>query len=165
MLSSHRSIIQSNIQYKNVIECIQSGVLQHVVSIDTQGNLISKINKHNQRIIHIFNELCLRVSLYSIPHPFHVYRALYNIPDTIDVLQHPIPFSTTLSLSFAQDWLYGYNKGRVILSFPVTKQPYVYVNNNIEQEVLFPAGKIVCHTLYCTYKNTRYYLCDFIPDL
>jgi hypothetical protein len=103
----HHCIIKSNIKYKNVIDVIKAGVLQHIVSIDRTGTMKLKLNKNNQNIINIFNELCVDIMKKSLQtyHSFYVYRALYNIPDTMNVLHHPIPFSTTLSLTFAEDWL------------------------------------------------------------
>lgn len=159
----HCSIISKNKEYIDVISAIQAGIFQFVVSTDTSGALTVRTNEYNQIVLKVFNRLCIEImekSMYS-NQSFYVYRALFNIPENPFILPHPVPFSTTLSLPFAEDWLYGYNNGRVVLKILIDAQPFVKIDNDFEREVILPSGDIKIHSLDCVIDNTRYYTCSF----
>ncbi len=140
-----------------IIESIKSGCLQNIVKF----NMPFVINNVLGKIIDIYNATSLKYSHNTLD--TIVYRAMYNIPDGITELHHPIPFSTTKSLEFAREWLCRIDTGKVILKIPLHKVPHLCIEKDDECEITLPSGNIIIQSLDTIVDGIRYYTCQYIP--
>jgi hypothetical protein len=149
-------------EYNLLISSIQAGVFQHRVST-THPN--PQISEYVQWMMNLFYKLYhhIQTSIYT-PHTILIYRALYNIPKHITHLYHPLPFSCTLSKTFAYDWLVGRTHGKVILHIQVCT-PYVRIDMDEEREVLLPAGTVHMVEMHTCDEGVTHYNCTFVPDI
>ena len=93
-----------------------------------------------------------------------VYRALFKVPARTQLFPHPLPFSTTTSLAFANEWLFG-TSGKVILEIGLgASTPYLEMHYKDEYEVVLPPGLVVCIAETET-NDIRYCKCAFTPYL
>lgn len=98
--------------------------------------------------------------------PFLLFRAVHGkdiykiIREPNAVLHHRTPFSTTISLKYAEEWLYGY-KNRIILIILLDgNQAHINFGGG-EFEVLLPSGKVSVCNFLSTINDIDYYLCKF----
>lgn len=145
-------------QFSEIIELIKSGVFQHRVK-NNECKIDSTVDQHLQTVNNLWNKL-------SYPKLFpaftiQVYRAFYDFEFSKEI-HHPLPFSTTLSLSFAQDWLFGRHKKAILVIY--TSSPCFFISDEQDKnefEVLFPAGNVIVDKFLKTENDIDYYECLF----
>jgi len=130
-MNNHLSVINDNSEYKNMVFAIRDGVLQYTWD--------KPLTPEIHHIVSIFNKCARELSKQG---RITVYRALRSHSASIQrEYYHPYPFSTTLSLEFAREWL-GDDTG-VILQFDLQpSELYIVVDSDIEREVIVGAGTI-----------------------
>lgn len=98
-----------------------------------------------------------------------VYRGIHIDPTFNDtILPHPLPFSTSLSLSFVEDWLsYSEKKNtkKIILIIHLTQEHDVFPLNLVdeEQEITLSPGNIVISQYIKSVKDVIYIDCNYYP--
>ena len=144
--SIHRTIIHTSPEYVRLVECIRDGCF-------------TWSRKPSPSLIRLFQALLSNVSIHPIPSNTFVYRGLRKV-SVRDKLIHDLPFSTTLSKSFAIDWVSDVKvSDRSILCFSVRDIPCIYLGfEDEEKEVVLPPG-----TFHCDFKVGIFCYGYFIP--
>lgn len=157
-----QSFFQQHVDYhsefSDLIELIKSGVFQHRVK-NRDYKIDSTVDQHLEQVNNLWNKLQYPKLFPTFT--LQVYRAFYDFEISQEI-NHPIPFSTTLSLSFAQDWLFNRNKKAILVIH--TNSPCFFISDEqdkYEFEVLLPAGKILVQNFLKTENDIDYYDCVF----
>lgn len=149
IVENQRKIVEAN---KKLVESIKAGVFQNRIEYD---NNIANVKDMDCDSMKAVDETCSLIESLSHTIPdtssFLVYRALHNLQIENNYLPHPIPFSTTRSLSFAKDWLP--ENGGYILKIKLKGIPFLAICQNIEQEIVLPPGVIYIENRYYDGKN------------
>jgi len=134
--------MNSDAQY--LIDSIQAGCFQNVVNSNNNCNL--NLNTELQYLadytIYLSNLLYENCKLLNIKVNIRVYRGMRNIPLISFKLNHPIPFSTTLSYDFACKWIENNNTDIVLVLDLDIHTQYIVICSDIEQEIILPPCNI-----------------------
>jgi len=138
LCNKHYVCLKSYESYKNVSECIISDMLMNRVK---KENDIIYVNLNNITInlIKEWYKLSEIVKYYNTF--LTVYRGVYKIDQTQNVIIQPIPFSTCIEYSFAKDWINECNFSYIMKINIPEFTPYTFIDNiNEGNEVILPAG-------------------------
>lgn len=134
--------VQSNnipLKQNSLLKDICSGLFQNrTVYISGQSFLKSGDVHFEEQIVRFYSCLFELSSRISFCYSHIVYRGVRDIKlNDVDFLYHPIPFSTSLSKEFAQNWA---GECGLVFEILVENVPFVYVGNGIEEEIMLPEG-------------------------
>lgn len=147
--------IKENKNYYKLIQSIKSGIFQGRIKD-------GKCKFTNYKLIKEFKEISEKLTLTHY-HPIKVYRSLHSININTSEIFHPLPFSTTLSRKFAEDWLLGTNKknNRIILEFTIKNIPFIYIGQDEENELVLPPGNIILKKYLGMKNGIKKFECEF----
>lgn len=156
----HGTIIRQCPIYSRLVSSIQSGCFQHRYKLGIQcsrsKNLIDQFSTLSNAA------LCLNKSLFDDTFSVTVYRAMWDIPDLVQSLDHPTPFSTTLSLNFALQWL-TLRSQCIVLVFSLKRHhPFVVLDEESEEEIVLAPGVLSIESVYVV-DDIRFAKCSYTP--
>jgi hypothetical protein len=119
---------------KFAIEAVKAGCFQNVIRAN---GTMKQLNEHQRRIRNILVQ-----HAQGVPETIRVYRGIRDIPRDVKVLDHPIPFSTSLNLGFVCGWLYDVKNPRILIFDLPPYYPHIKVEDDDEDEIIIPNGII-----------------------
>lgn len=138
LCKKHYIYLKTSETYNDVTECIIGDMLMNRVRCE--NNIIYvNLNKVTINLIKEWYKLSEIIKGYNPC--LTVYRGVYNVDKTQRVVIQPIPFSTCIEYSFAEEWINESNIGYVMKINIPQFTPYTFINNiNEGNEVILPAG-------------------------
>lgn len=155
------NIINNNPNFVQIINNIIDDMLMGRVSFDKNNK---KISLHiNKSIFYLISDWYLMTN--SLP-PFKitVYRGVKNMSSNEKVILQPIPFSTSIKLSNAFEWINNNDDQSFIMKINVSKFTRFSVTGNYAEgnELVLPAGYLKMNKITFK-KHTKIISYSFIP--
>lgn len=121
-----------------LVSCIKSGLLQNRVTFDTttKTTIVDRLGTRCERLLCI-----LTYFLKKSPQLTRVVYRGMSLSSVADELHHPLPFSTSTSLSFVQSWLYM-RQHPVILVIQLERVSGYIIPHDDENEIIVQAGTL-----------------------
>ncbi len=161
LIQTHIKIIQSNPHFVKIIDNIIGDMLMGRVSFNEKNK---KISLHiNKSILILINHWYIMTN-YLPSFELTVYRGVKNMCPSKKLILQPIPFSTSIQLDNAYEWINNNEETSFIMKINIIKSSKFSVTGNYAEgnEVVLPAGylKMINSSFE---NNTKINSYDFIP--